>query len=173
MEIWKDIPNYEGLYQVSNLGNVKTLEKIVLRNDKYPFLSKEKVLKQNKSRYGYNLTTLRKNKKSKTFSTHKLVCMAFLNHNSSSRFVVINHINRIRTDNRLENLEIITQRENCNFKNKKTTSKYIGVYLRNDNKKWSAQITINGKQKTLGSFVNEIDAHNAYQNALLNINKCE
>jgi hypothetical protein len=169
MEIWKDIPDYKALYQVSNLGNVKTLEKVVLRNNKYPFVSKEKNLKQRVSRNGYSLTTLIKDKKAVTYSTHKLVAMAFLNHNSSSRFLVVNHMNKVRNDNRLENLEIISQRQNCFFKTEKSTSKYVGVYLRNDNNKWSAQITANGKQKTLGSFSNEIDAHYAYQNALLNL----
>jgi hypothetical protein len=169
MEIWKDIPGYKTLYQVSNLGNVKTLEKVVLRNNKYPFVSKEKKLKQRISRTGYSLTTLIKDKKAITHSTHKLVCMAFLNHKPCGHKLVVNHINRIRTDNRLENLELITQRQNCFFKTEKSTSKYVGVYLRNDNNKWSAQITTNGKQKTLGSFLNEIDAHYAYQNAILNL----
>ena len=41
-EVWKDVPGYEGCYQVSDLGNVKGLERIVLRNGKYPFIKKEK-----------------------------------------------------------------------------------------------------------------------------------
>jgi hypothetical protein len=68
-EIWKDVPNYDGFYQVSNLGNVKSFYK-----------KNEKILKQGINRYGYKFVSLSKNNKQKTIKTHQLVAMAFLNH---------------------------------------------------------------------------------------------
>jgi hypothetical protein len=104
-EIWKDVPNYEGLYQVSNLGNVKSV---------------------------------RRNRK-----------------------------NFIRTDNRLENIEVVTARQNGNLKHISHSSIYTGVSLdkKIKRKKWCAHIKINGKKKHLGYFDDEYQAHLAYEKA--------
>lgn len=101
MEIWKDIKGYEGLYQVSNLGNVKSL--------KY---GREKILKGYKNYKGYLTVKLLKNKKSKIYLIHRLVAICFLPNNFGN--VEIDHINTDRTDNRLENLRWVTHKENCN-----------------------------------------------------------
>ena len=85
-EIFKDIPNYEGLYQVSNLGNVKSLN--------YRRTKKERVLKTVVNGVGYLNVYLSKNGKIKTFTVHKLVCMAFLNHTpNGSKGLVADHRN--------------------------------------------------------------------------------
>jgi hypothetical protein len=80
--------------------------------------------------------------------------------------LVVNHKDFNKLNNNLDNLEIITQRQNTNKKHLKSSSQYIGVFWNKQNKKWKSQIRINKKIKYLGYFVNEIDAHNAYQNAL-------
>ena len=69
----------------------------------------------------------------------------------------------------IENLEIITNRENTNKKHKKSKSKYIGVTWHKRVNKWTAQILYKRKNIHLGCFNNEIDAHNAYQNKLKEI----
>lgn len=165
-EIWKDIPGYEGLYQVSNLGNVKSLERIVLKNGKYPFLSKGKILKNNNIGKGYLVVFLSKNGNVKMFQIHQLVAIAFLNHIPNGHKIVVDHINNIRSDNRLENLQTITNRENLSKDKKGGTSKYVGVSWNKAMKKWKSQIRINGNRKHLGYFENELDAHNAYQKEL-------
>ncbi len=165
-EIWKDIPNYEGYYQASNLGRIKSLSRIVLRKGKYPFMSKEKVLKPALIPLGYCQIVLHKNGIKKGKSIHSLVAESFLNHKPNGHKLVVNHKNFNREDNRVENLEIITNRENTNKKHIKSSSKYVGVYFYKRVSKWVAQIWVNGKKKILGYFENEYDAHLAYQKAL-------
>ena len=154
-EIWKDVPNYEGLYQVSNLGNVKSLN--------YSNTKKEKLLKPTISGNGYYYVEL----KSKPFKVSILVAMCFLSHKPNGKMdLVVDHINNDRLDNRLENLQIITQRENSYRKQDKGTSKYKGVCWDKRSSKWLAQIQINGKGFYLGLFKCELAASLAYQNKL-------
>jgi hypothetical protein len=91
--------------------------------------------------------------------------MAFLNHKPNGHVLVVDHINNNRADNRLENLQIITQRENSS-KDKKGVSKHTGVFWNKQNTKWHAQIQINGKKKHLGYFKCETAAHLSYQRKL-------
>lgn len=163
MEVWKSIEDYEGLYEISNLGNVKSLN--------YKHTKKEGILAKCNNRNGYLTVNLFKNRKVKTRRIHQLVALAFLNHKPCGYELVINHINHIKTDNRLENLEIVTHRENSNKKHIKSFSQYTGVYWCKRTNKWLSQITINKKRNHLGYFDTEIEAHNAYQNKLLTLNK--
>ncbi len=168
-EIWKDIFGYEGLYQISNFGNVKSLKRISLMRNKYQFIKKEKILKPCLDNVGYYNVNLYKNNFQKTFKIHKLVAIAFLNHTPCGYKLVVNHKNFIKTDNKLENLEIITSRENTNLQHIKSSSKYTGVSWHKNIKKWQSYIKINNKLIYLGVFENEIDAHNEYQNKLKTI----
>ena len=157
-ETFKDIPGYEGHYQVSNLGNVKSFK-----------LNTENILTPTKMAKGYLCLNLVKNKKVKLFYVHQLVAMAFLNHKAKGHKMVVNHINFIKTDNRVENLEVVTARENSNQKHLPSSSKYVGVNWCKTYKKWYARIRINGKRKNLGGFANEYDAHLAYEKKLKEI----
>jgi hypothetical protein len=109
MEVWKDIQGYEGLYQVSNLGRVKSLEKSIPHLGYYRKV-KEKVLSGTMSNYGYLVYKLGGKIKGKKIYGHRLVAQTFLPNNENKPFV--NHINGIKTDNRIENLEWCTQLEN-------------------------------------------------------------
>lgn len=153
-EVWKDIPEYEGLYQVSNLGGVKSLG-----NDK---TRKERVLKTPLDNNGYCHTNLSKNNKISSKRVHQLVGMVFLGYKPNKFNLVINHIDHIKTNNKLSNLEIITQRENATNKERSGSSKYVGVSWSKAMKKWKAGIVINKKVKHLGYFDNEIDASESY-----------
>ena len=169
-EIWKDIPSYEGCYQVSNLGRVKSLSRNYLKKGKYPTISKERILKPGTTN-GYNMAILSKNGKIKGYGVHVLVVMAFLGHSPNGQKIVPNHINGIKTDNRLDNLELITQRENVGkyYIGQKTSSIYTGVSLDRTRKKWVSEITINRKKRYLGRFKTEYEAHYAYQSVLLTL----
>lgn len=156
-EIFKDIPGYEGLYQVSNLGNVKSLSRIRV-NRKSHYLTKDKLLKQNINGSGYYVVSLCLNEKKKNFTVHQLVAIAFLNHTPCGYKLVVDHINDIKTDNRLENLQIVTQRYNSRKKQEGYSSNYKGVSFNKKNKKYTSYITINKKIYHLGSFENEENA---------------
>tara|TARA_R110002049_G_scaffold246694_1_gene420804 strand:+ start:298 stop:795 length:498 start_codon:yes stop_codon:yes gene_type:complete len=162
IEEFKDIPNHEGLYQVSNLGRVKSLPNKVRFS--------EKILKPCKNAYGYLVVCLRKDGKTKVRTVHQLVAEAFLNHVPCGFKIIVNHKNFIRHDNRAENLELDTNRNNTNKKHLKSSSEYTGVSWHKNSKKWESNITINGKKKHLGYFTCEIKASEAYENALLNLN---
>jgi hypothetical protein len=150
IEVFKNIPDYEDLYQVSNLGRVKSLK-----------FGKERILKAGVDGHGYLKVCLNKNGKEKTKKVHQLVAIAFLNHIPNGHVLVVDHINNNRADNRLENLQIISQRENTS-KEQRGSSKYTGVSWYKSRNKWMAYININGKLKNLGLFNCEEDAAYAY-----------
>lgn len=110
MEIWKDIEDYEGLYQISNLGRVKSLErKIKRRNDRIQTV-KERILKLNLDKEGYHTVKLHKEGKGKNFKVHRLVALAFISNPDNK--LEVNHIDGIKTDNKVTNLEWNTRNEN-------------------------------------------------------------
>ena len=158
MEIWKGINDYPN-YFISNLGNVKSF-----------FREKERILKPAVDGTGYFTLCMSNDKSKGTKKIHQLVAIAFLRHIPCGKKLVVNHKNFIKTDNRLENLEIITTRENTNKKHIKSISKYVGIHWHKKNKKWIARIVVDRKRKYLGSFKKEYDAHLAYQKELLIIN---
>ena len=110
-EIWKDVIGYEGLYQVSNLGRVKSLDRYVF-NSRWNIKIHKQVmfLRPHKNNKGYKLLSLTKNNKSKSFQVHRLVALAFIPNPFNKEQV--NHINGIKDDNRVENLEWNTAHEN-------------------------------------------------------------
>lgn len=169
-EIWKDIPNYEGIYQVSNLGSVKSLSRDSF-NGKTFFKTKEKILSDRINKRGYKEIVLLKKGKRKCYTIHQLVAIAFLNHIPCGQKMVVDHINDIKTDNKLDNLQVITQRENACKTQGKYSSQYKGVHKDKNRTNWRACILIDKKKVNLGSFDNEYDAHLAYQNKLKEIKK--
>jgi hypothetical protein len=167
-EIWKDVPNYEGIYQVSSLGRVKSLSREILASNANR-ISKEKMLKQHFNRNGYLRVTLTKNGARKEFKTHQLVAMAFLNHIVCGHDLVIDHINEIKSDNKLENLQIVSNRLNVSKSQKFKSSIYTGVSWNKRAKKWISYIKVKDKLNHLGYFNNEEEASQAYNNALINL----
>src|SRR5690606_2453327 len=109
IEIWKDIPGYKGKYQVSNLGNVKSLERKVRFGRNYKTL-KESILKSFLQRDGYLYVGL--SNPNRQFTIHQLLAICFLGHKRQKFKVVVDHINNIKTDNRIENLQLLNNREN-------------------------------------------------------------
>lgn len=109
-EIWKDIQNYEGLYQVSNLGRVKSLPRPNKRKN-------EIIMTPHLQNTGYYYITLHKPKKEKKVTIHRLVAKAFISNPKNKPYV--NHKNGIKTDNRIENLEWVTNKENIEHAIKK------------------------------------------------------
>lgn len=153
-EVFKDIPNYEGYYQVSNFGRVKSFIKWRGIN--------KRILKNYLNNKGYYSVALL----GKTSKTHQLVAIVFLDHKPNGQELVINHKDFIRTNNFEWNLEIITMRENGNQKHLPSSSQYTGVCWEKNNKNWTARVRVKGKLLHLGVFDNEKLASEFYQNAL-------
>jgi len=108
-EIWKDIVGYEGMYQVSNRKRVKSLSRIVKRNDGKIRTISERILKQSVAN-GYLNVGLSKNAKLKTYTVHRLVAIAFIP--NPDNLPMINHLDGDKTNNYVSNLEWCTGREN-------------------------------------------------------------
>ena len=105
-EIWKPIKGYEGLYEISNLGRVKSLN--------YKGTGKEKILKNTENGKGYLFVDLYKNGKIKKFRIHRLVLMTFKPIEGMGKLDV-NHIDENKQNNSLENLEWCDRKYNCNY----------------------------------------------------------
>lgn len=164
MEEWRPVVGYEGVYDVSNQGRIKRL----------PFLKwcgtahvpvDEKVLIQTMRADGYNVVTLCKNGKGRVKSVHSIVASAFLGVRPHK--ACTDHINRVKTDNRVVNLRYVSYSENRrNVDRVNNSSKFNGVTWKKSHNKWCAQISLNGSMKHVGMFLVEADAAKAYDDAI-------
>jgi hypothetical protein len=111
MEVWKPVKDYENYYEVSNLGRVKGLEREILKGGKNKFIKIELILKPSVTSK-YLAVSLLKNKIKKTKRIHQLVAESFLNHNCNKHYLIVDHINENKLDNKLNNLQIITTKQN-------------------------------------------------------------
>ena len=143
----KDVPGYDGDYAVDHYGNVFSLK-----------FGKCKKLKPGLNIRGYYKVVLCKDGKMKTHYVHRLVAQAFSEKYSED--LHIDHINGDKLNNNLYNLRMVTHQQN-HFN--RTTAK--GYTWNKRDKKWQAQIALNGKRKHLGYFDTEAEAREAYLKA--------
>ena len=156
-EIWCEVKGYEGLYQVSNKGRVKSLG-----NDKS---RKEKILKPSKNGQGYLQVGLCREGNSKRYKVHRLVLMAFSPVENMNELFV-NHKNEIKDDNRLENLEWCNSSYNNTYNDK---HKRVGE--KNTNGKCSipiAQLSLDGKLVKVWKSSKDAEREGGFNNAHIN-----
>jgi len=151
-EIFKEVPNSLGLYDVGSLGTV--------RNNK-----SNQVLKQTLNGR-YLSVGVKIGNDWKRIRTHQLMAMAFLNHIPCGHKLVIDHIDNNPLNNNIDNLQIITTRENTVKNNKLGSSNYAGVGYFKKTNKWRARTKFNGKQITIGYFSTELEASKAYKDKI-------
>lgn len=170
-EIWKPIPDYEGLYDVSSFGRIRSYSKRLKTNLNS---SEQNNIKQlQKHNLGYYKIALYKEGKCKNYFVHRLVYLVFNDLDINSD-IVINHLDENKFNNNIFNLEVLNHRENTTYSidKNKTSSIYTGVFLKKCTKKgklysyWCSCITIYNKTIDLGYFKTEKEAHEAYLKAL-------
>ena len=126
MEIWRDIRGYEGLYQVSNLGRVRSLDRIVIRDNGRPFPIKEKIIKPQTYDFKHLCVTVYKNGTQKMLPIHKAVANAFIpNPNGCD---VVHHRNHNPKDNRVENLKWMTKSQHQILHNTERETRIVYQY---------------------------------------------
>jgi hypothetical protein len=157
-EIWKDIPGYEGLYQVSSFGNVRSLN--------YRRTGKKQILKQRINDKGYYRIDLFKNNIKKQYGAHQLVMMAFENHTPNGVGIVVNHKDNNPLNNHKDNLEIVSTRYNntCHKVNYKNNRKF-------KNNRFELYFYIKNKYIFLGVYDTNDECDNILKLAIKNIDK--
>lgn len=162
-EQWRGVPGYEGYYEVSDQGRVKSLDrKINVKTGKRAL--KEKILRPSELSNGYYIVGLSRNGRSTTKYVHKLVAEAFLDHVPCKYKEIVDHINHDKKDNRVDNLRVVSPRENASNTSKKYTSQYVGVSKKGT--RWASAISFDGVKYNLGNYDKEEQAAYAYQEAL-------
>ncbi len=159
MEVWKKVTGFKN-YEVSNLGNLRYNNGIKINNHKGGI-----------NRGGYKCFNIISDTGKVHFKTiHRLVAIEFIENINNYDFV--NHIDKDKLNNSVDNLEWCNSRENNSHMrlSMKRSSKYTGVYFDKARGKWYATIKFNNKQNFLGRFTDEIEASNAYKKALIENN---
>lgn len=149
-EIWKKVTGFDD-YQVSNYGRVKSLKQNTII-----------ILKQSTTSNGYKFVNLSMNGIVKHMRIHQLVAIAFLNHIPNGHDTVIDHIDHNKKNNRVDNLQLISHRDNNNkdvWRYKKS-GLLLGVHRNRD--KFRSRVRFNGKRIDLGTFDSEQEAHEEY-----------
>ena len=125
IEVFRDIPGYEGLYQVSNLGNVKSLG----NGDNNNNVGKERILKLQKDKDEYLTVFLSIHNYKKLHKVHRLVALAFLP--NPNNYPQINHKDKNRSNNNVDNLEWCTAQYNIDYSRAKPVNQYSldGIYI--------------------------------------------
>lgn len=160
MEIWKKIIGYDYDYEISNLGNFRCANPFHKCNKNINY-------KQSKDAKGYLRVGLVVNGKTKTIKTHRLVAKYFLIDYKED--LTVNHIDLVKTNNKVSNLEMMTYAENVihyqtEVVSKKSSSKYIGVIYHSGINKWIARVTYNNKRYSVGTYSTEDEAIKACDN---------
>lgn len=161
-EIWKPIKGYEGYYEASNLGNIRSVDRVILStanilHTEHKQLRRGRVLKQGNGRKGYKIVVLQRDGKKRTMYTHRIIAMTFVENPYNKP--CIDHVNGVCTDNRAENLRWCTQKENIN--NPNTVYKNLDTLKQNALTNCKAKTILQLDKDTL-EVIQEISPKSSY-----------
>ena len=168
-EVWKPIKGYGGMYEISNAGRVKGLER-KRWNGKCWVIKPERILKPGYTN-GYPKVILSVNGNHKNAKIHLLVWDAFGDKPRNGHKLQVDHKDNNRRNPKIDNLQLLDNRHNQikDIRKRKKNSEHIGVssYLSQDKKRtyYVARIYVNGKSRVIGHSRNEIDLVNVYKQA--------
>jgi hypothetical protein len=168
-EEWRPIIGYEGLYEISNFGRVKSLAKVWYTGNYNSRREKpETIMTPRFNGNGYHQALLRKNGSRVNISNHLLVWDHFGNSPRNGRELCVDHIDNNKTNNHINNLQLLTHRQNVSKAMKliKGKGKYTGVCWNKNAKKWVVNISIKNKNHYLGLFSDEEKAKSTYNKKL-------
>ena len=150
-EEWRPVVGYEGLYEVSNMGNVKSLERTVWNGRGYYKTVPERILKARKASNGYLQVQLHQDGKRKVYLVHRLVATAFCENQMG--YTEVNHIDEDKTNNCADNLEWCSRSYNCTYNDR---AKKVG-------KKVSEKLSkpVIAIDKRTGLIIEFVSAHEA------------
>ena len=165
-EIWKPIPSLGNEYYASNKGRIKAISTV--RKDSLGFEKRypEKLLTQTANPHGYLYTNVGRKAENKKIFAHRLIAEAFIPNILNKPY--INHIDRNRSNNNVENLEWCTSRENQHHRNIGENHECDCIGVKPQRGKFVARIWIQGKSRALGTYEKENDACKAFEVALYN-----
>ncbi len=159
MEIWKEIPEYEGYYEVSNYGNIRTMNRFIVNSKgiKSYYVSKYR----NPSVYDYRIILLSKNGKVKGFKISRLVALLFVSGRNLEKNIV-NHIDGNKLNDYFKNLEWCTSSQNSIHSFEKGMSikknKVSGIFYEKRRNKWASYLYRNNKNIFIGRFNTQEEA---------------
>ena len=158
-EEWRCVAEYEGLYEVSSLGRIRSLGHTTVDTKNVERSFKGRVLNLSTDSNGYNIKTLYLNRERCAFRLHRLIAQAFIPNPNGLPY--IDHIDGNKENNNINNLEWVTAQENTERYHSKieSSSKYNKVSFSPSHKKWIAQLLVDGKSIHIGSFDSEEEAH--------------
>ena len=159
-EIWKAVLGYEGYYEVSNMGNVKSVDRVVVNKLGYSSKRKGKIIKLGVNSMGYYVIDLCKYSVRDRRLVHRLVAKHYMENFEAVPNLEVDHIDQNPKNNLIENLRMSTHSQNLINTGLATKMKSKGV-TRVDGK-WLAKIMKDYKPITIGRFINKADAINAY-----------
>ena len=160
-EIWKPVKRYEGLYEVSNLGRLKTLRRPGTAT---------KILNPAQDRYGYSIVILHKKGKLKHFKVHRLVLETFSPNPDPQKYTECNHKDENKSNNNIENLEWVTHKQNVNYgtRTQRANEKAQIVNRNNGLSKPIAQYDLKGNLIKIWASTKEAERNGFNHSAIIN-----